>query len=179
MHIRRDKVYTVFEAYLGPAINYVLGTGNGGSFTFSLSLLSNATSYASIFDQYRIAYAEVDFVPATSVNTINVGGAYPPLYTAIDYDGNVSNTVADLVQYQTAQYAPLGAFLQRRLNPRCLLTVSAGSVADALASPRQWVDMANTAVPYFGVSWAVGPGPASNIGWTTTIRLCVQFKNPR
>lgn len=179
MILKRQKVYSFSESYIGATINYVLGTNNGGSFSFTFSNLANATTYAAIFDQYRILFAEIDFYPAISLNTPNVGGAFPPLYTAIDYDGAVSPLVADIIQYGNKQVTPLGVFVQRTLYPKFLLTVTAGSVAEALGERDMWLDMANLAVPYFGLLWAVGPGPASNVGWTTTVRLVFQCKNTR
>jgi hypothetical protein len=76
------------------------------SYTFTLSALSDSTEFTALFDQYRIMQVRMEFTPLFTDTSATV--AYPPLYSAIDYDDANSVTGAQINEYDSVMFAPTG-----------------------------------------------------------------------
>jgi len=181
--VSRNKSYLFTESFGGPSVSYALGTGNGGTISFTLNSLLNVSSYSSLFDQYRIIYAKVKFFPTDSLPVSTGSGAagYPPIYTVLDYDDSIIANTNDLSQYGTLQVVQMGQYFERTLTPLATQVVYNGALATSSANlpSSTWIDIASPNVTYYGVKFAVPPGPAVQLGWTTIVTLHVQFRNTR
>jgi len=176
---KRDRVYHFTQSYLGPAITSAL-TEVDGAITFTLSAIPNASSYAAIFDRYRIQQARVSFTPYVGLNTETTGVTSGPLITVLDYDDANFVTFANLMSYDNKKIAPLGSFFERTLTPKFAVASFSGVFTSFSQSlPNQWVDVGSPGVVYFGLKYALPVGLSIGTLWTTTITLDIDFSHPR
>jgi hypothetical protein len=140
----------------------------GGSF-------SQFGTYAIIADQYFLYEVSITF---RSLFSPAVAGQSPVLfYTAIDLD-NTSNlgSVSSIEDFSTCQVRELGqnAKVTRSVRPTCRETV--GTYNAALT--RQWIDTANSAVPFFGIRSIAGiSNGVATYTIIPTIAVTIAFRN--
>lgn len=154
------------------------------NFVFQLAQNPQASSWASLFDQYAIPQASVSFQSLLPPGSVTNGAE---MVTALDFDSNANlgslNAVGD---YSTAEacYMGQGATVLRSVQP-CLkvATSTSGSLAPTLTS-YEWVDSAffnsgtgsNAAPLFYGVRSILALAPvAYQIVVVQTIWFC--FRN--
>jgi hypothetical protein len=152
-----------------------------GAISFSLSLLSNAGAFSSLFDKYRIVQAKVGFFPYYTEGAVTSGVTAGPLYTVLDYDDGTAVNINGLVNYDNLKVAPIGSYFERVLTPHAALAAYSGVFTSFAQAPsKQWIDIASSTVQYYGLKYAT---PASLVGaqpvFTTLITLELEFCHPR
>lgn len=126
---------------------------------FTLANLPNVSEFQNLFDHYYISYVKLYFQlnidPAAGAAST---AAYPVMYYARDYDDVAAPTnLDDMYQH--------GNLKRAVLHPNRLVTIGIRPATNELVfngvtssySPkwRQWVDMANTGVPFYGLKFAL------------------------
>lgn len=165
-------------------------TGVFGAIAFQLSDLANSSTFASLFDQYRFErvrlYIRARTNAASVFNTASPNAAVPRVFVVIDRDDNTAPTATtDLMQYDT-----VGTFTGHEdcvvdLVPNLTPAVFSGgafSGYSSLPSNSAWIDIANTAVPMYGVKFGVTGLTTSTTSswiWDITGEYVVSFKNTR
>lgn len=129
------------------------------AFSFNLSNVPGLADFTGLFDHYRIkavklsVYLRKDPSADTAANAI-----YPRMWWALDYDD--ATTPASLNELREhgnvktrvlTQFKPVNIYFKP-----ATLALSYASALASTYSPKwgEWIDMANTQVPYFG--WKVG-----------------------
>jgi len=179
---KSERIYSFTQAYVGPNITTSSTIETDGAFTFSLSQLPNATSFAALFDRYRIRQARVTFNPNAVEGTLTSGVTAGPIYTVLDYDDPTPITIANLVNYDNLKTAPAGAFFERTLTPRVALAAYSGVFTSfAQGNPNQWIDVASPSVQYYGIKFGlpIGLAASGTVVWNTIITLDLEFSHPR
>jgi hypothetical protein len=169
--VKKNKVYTFMQS-TQTQVSSTTGTETDGSLSFSLSSLGNASSFAAIFDTYRIVGVRVQFIPETGIISL------PSVYTVIDYDDSSATALSALVEYDTLKVAPPGAFFERSLVPRIAVAAYSGAFTSFAQMSNQWIDCGSTGVVFYGLKYALTATTAVATYQILTT-YTIQFRNPR
>lgn len=150
---------------------------------FSLSQVPNASEFAALFDHYRLTYVklyiQLQVDPSAGASAT---ASFPVLYYARDYDDSGAPTnLDDLYQH--------GNLKRKVLAPNKLVTIGLkpatnelvynGAVSSYAPKWRQWIDMANTNVPYYGLKIGVENWQLPSAGILVRAKYWFQCKNTR
>lgn len=165
-------------------------TGVYGALAFQLSDLANSSTFSSLFDQYRFEkirlYIRARTNAASLFNTASPNAAVPRVFIVIDRDDSTAPTaITDLMQYDSVATFTGHEDCVIDLVPNVTPAVFSGgafSGYSSLPSNSTWIDIANTAVPLYGVKFGVTGLSASTTSswyWDITAEYVVSFKNTR
>jgi hypothetical protein len=122
------------------------------NFIFTITLHPQYASWLTLFDQYCIVQATVEF---DSVTPPGQTYSSPQIYTAIDFDsaaniGTVS-AIGDFASSESIVLAPEKRHM-RSVRPCCKATIqSSGTSAVNAGVTRQWIDSTATTVQHYGI----------------------------
>jgi hypothetical protein len=158
------------------------GTTTTGGINFTLSSITDVSSYTTIFDQYKIEMIEVRCTPRYTEATLGTPSAtaiMPRLYTVIDYnDSTVPGSINQLKDYGSCVVTTPGASLVRTIIPQLSTAVYSGSFTSYM-SANGWVDTSSPNVQYYGLKYAIEPGSGSSSLQTYLVDVVyyVAFRN--
>lgn len=155
--------------------------------SFIATQLPQWTTFASLYDMYRINYLEFTFrpiyTPAALNNASSVTEPYesPVIYTCIDKNDAANPLSVDAVrEYQTCDEHNDRTTFTRRFKPGVNSGVSNGSVVAAGASVLSpWLNTVANNIVHYGLKLAV-PAYATNTEfqkWNIDLWISVSFKN--
>jgi hypothetical protein len=152
-------------------------TGYARSFTFQ-DIVQNS-SFATIFDQYRITDIEIWWNPGTIANSGQLGTTNY-MYTVTDYDDDNTPTNATILQQYTnvMQGGPTNGHY-RRFRPHVADALYSGTFTSYGNITAPWIDVASTGVRHYGFKAASsGAGSTANqIPWSLTVRFHFEMRN--
>lgn len=175
---RRHRIYPFTRAIdLGiqtPSVTVETFT----SYTFTLSALPDSTEFTALFDQYRIMQVRIEFTPLFTDTSATV--AYPPIYTAIDYDDANSVTGAQINEYDSVMFTPTGTYFERIFVPRIALAAYSGAFT-SFGQPKAgfWIDCASPSVVHYGLKTVLPVAGAANQVWSVRAHLMLEFRESR
>lgn len=150
----RQRVYTFQRTYTIATLA-AASTGNTvNAFNFTLSALPNSSEFTSLFDQYRILEAVVQFTPYCNQATFVSAGVSPGfIATVFDYDdSNLPGSFTDLQQYDSYQRNLCTEPFRRILRPRIAVGAYSGTFTSFANMPsKTWIDAASPNVQYYGI----------------------------
>jgi len=150
-------------------------TNSYQGFFVALSDLPDSSSYAAVFDQYRIMGAEVQLAPTT----MPLGGVYTGhVHTVIDYDDVASITPSAALNYNNCVVSNLQDTLIRTFKPHMAVAAYAGSFTSYANMEPQWIDCASPSVQHYGFKCAVNP-TGTALTFDLIGKIWVQFRNSR
>jgi hypothetical protein len=157
------------------------------AFTFQLSDLDQVSTYADLYDMWRIDKIIMNFTPVYNCNppvssgalgagTVTGGGL---LFTAKDYtNGDSPTNAAEVIQYQTVKWTPSYEAHWRSIKPQPFFEVE-GVVQPLVNNKNVWFSTNDTTGTYAGIKLAYVPSPVSGVeqrfAVVTTYHL--SFKN--
>jgi len=162
------------------------------SYIFRFSDLPTVSEFTGLFDQYRILGVKITFYPY-AVNAFVISNTQqtleiPQLYTVLDYDdATVPTTFTSLDEYKNCKIfqfrRPYSRYFSPKLLSQSLFTATSGTFGQLSVSPKNWVDMANTNVNYYGLKGAlvltnssVLPNPNAVIRVTATYYFQTKYQ---
>jgi len=174
-----NKIYNVIQmAGAQTAFTTNSATPAAYSTQVNAAYLNQFSSFAAIFDQYRIMEVEFWILPTNSTGlTSNSSGN---LYTTIDYDdANVLTSVASALQYENVTVTPLQSTgVYRKFRPHQAVSAYQGTFAGFQNEKSQWNDCAYPNIQHFGLKTIADPTPsATQVTIVIESRLWVQFRN--
>jgi hypothetical protein len=130
------------------------------------------------------------FSPSSNIADVHGAGAtskFPPkLNVVIDRDdANVLSSANAHYEYDSFQQVPATAGLSLEFEPslaRALYAAGVFTGYELVPSSEAWVDIANTAVPFYGVKGFIDALPATstdNYFWQVDVAATISFKNVR
>jgi hypothetical protein len=156
------------------------------SLAIQLNLFQDSTTYANMFDQYRIDWASLFFSPnqdipnSSAVAQLNAS-AY--LICAIDYDDDSALTsVASALGYSNSRIIGQGKMATVAIKPCCEMLMDAVSGTGTSARRGVWLATSNTAIKHYGFKTLIpqvtgsSPVPPS---WRLILKCGISFKNNR
>ncbi len=159
------------------------------SIAFRLDDLGQYSTFASLFDQYRIDKVHLRFYARNNAlstfNTASPNGAVPLGYITPDRDDATAPASIDAVrQYDLAQaFTGSTSFdIEMEVRPTAALYASGAFSGYNTLDLEPWIDIANTDVPHYGVKAAVSgltTSTTSSWVWDIEAHYFVSFRNPR
>lgn len=137
-----------------------------GSFSFTLGQLDISAALSTLYDQYRILGVDITFKPQYNVDQANTVNSFlGELLTVIDYDdATVPSSITTLRAYESVVVSNTMTKQHRRFVPKMALAAYSGSLFNAFANQSgQWLDLASSSIPHYGIKWALTGSPSTNI----------------
>lgn len=143
----------------------------------SLGLFDKASSYESVFDQYRIVMLEYTWLPGS--NTVVSGGNAGMFSTVIDYDDDTAlTTTAQALDYASCLSTDGVTIHKRTFRPHIAGAVYSGAFTSFQNLTGAWIDCASPNVKHYGMktAWSVTTNPYV---YDFIVRAWIQFRNTR
>lgn len=160
-------------------------TSSVGSYSFTLSSLTQAATFTGLFDQYRVEEIMVTLSPMFRANALAtpVGSTLIPfIYTVVDLDDDAAPALlTDLLEYNTCQTHSDEQSFSFTFRPKVAVSTYTGGVSGYIVT-NGWIDCANTAVKHYGWKHAVTPAAFAQTAlqvWNVSTRVRLSFKNVR
>jgi hypothetical protein len=138
------------------------------------------SSWAAVFDQYRIQEIEAWVFPVQQTSGAYVNTSSFSTVTAVDYDNSTAPTgTAPLLQYSNAIVTPFSNGHYRKWRPHAASAVYGSGVFGQYSNViSPWIDCASSTAEHYGLKIATDSAPANNTyGLTLYLRIWVQFRN--
>lgn len=152
------------------------------AFSFTLSSLSEAASFTSIFDQYRIKRVNVFLLPASQLATnVTSVPAYSHCFVVTDFDDDTALASSSLaLNYQNCKVLFPGQSHRRSFAPRCNEFIDSGATTAARSIASPWLDCVTTTVKHYGLKIAVTQSTSTNQSyWILYLSIDFQFRMVR
>jgi len=157
---------------------------------FQLSDLSQSSTFASMFDQYRMEKVKVHFKARSNAvavfNTASPNGAVPTAYIVVDRDdASPLASIQNAMEYDNVQAFNGEEDCTVELVPSVTPAVFASGAFSAyttVPSDGVWLDIANTSVPCYGVKGVIGGLTVSTTSswvWDVIAEYVISFRKTR
>lgn len=180
-NVKRQTYFFKRRTFLNNIVSVGINTPTLTSTTFSLGQLPGISDFTSLFDKYKITYVKMmmKLVVDPSAQNANVSH-YPTLYYCPDYDDNLTPaSINDLREYGRTRMAVLrpDRYVTIRIKPAVLQEyfISAGQTSVA-SKWNQWVDMARTDIPHYGLKYAIDNLFNLNSNYQLEQQICMWFQ---
>jgi len=157
-----------------------------GVMNVKASLINDISSLVAVYDQYRINYVTVTFIPKYNMMGVtNAGGGRPmsALFgSCIDYDtGTAPTSMAQIADYNNFKFTRGLSIHKRTFKPRPQTTYLVG--ATNVSSPfmtttnNPWIDCNQPDVDHYGMRWVVEDTDVESVVYDCMIKINISFKN--
>jgi hypothetical protein len=174
-----NKVYTVRQTS-----NQGTVISSNGAVTalyaraFTSADILQFSSFATIFDQYKIEMLELWLTPygVGTVPGYTGGGKF---VTVVDYDdANAPTSLQSLQEYQNAVTTRFTDGHYIKFRPHIAEAAYGGAFTQFLNRPSDWIDCGSTGVQHYGLKLAMDITPATgDVKMDLSTRLTVSFRN--
>lgn len=128
--------------------------------SFPLAGVAQVASFQALFDQYKISHIQLRFMLRVDPSAQTAATAtYPRLYYARDYnDLNLPASLNELREYSKCKIVHLKPDRTTVVNlkPAVLQEMYKSAVTTGYSPKwKQWISMADTTVPHYGLKWGV------------------------
>jgi hypothetical protein len=153
-----------------------------GAMNWTLS--GNVTDYSSlaaVFDQYRILAVEVVFRPAANTSAV-YNNSKGLLSTVLDYDDSTALTaVGQALAYENCISTPMYLAQRRCLKPRVAVAIYGSSAFTSYGNVEApWIDCASPSVNHYGLKFSLDAGNSSDLQvFDVVVTTIVQFRATR
>jgi hypothetical protein len=153
----------------------------GSGFVFFATLSGNiaqATTFTSLFDQYRFLSMSVAVLPRQSITTTASG--QPSYFTVVDYDDATTPTSrAFMVDYDNCTQCEVYESVSRTFSPHVALSAYSGAFTSFANRAYQWIDVASPTVQHYGFKFWIDVCSAPVPVWDISISYVIEFQNTR
>lgn len=142
--------------------------------------LPNYADFQKLFQQYKINYYDVQWIPAGTQIDRNNGTTFinVPLYYAIDYDQDATPTIAELLKFGNVKYKNFTQGFKKRVYPMTTITGSSSNEVKK-KSKDVWLDTTNADQYHNGIDIAVPTAAWASsaliVGYVNT-KICFSVK---
>lgn len=169
-----------------PVTNTFTTVTSESAFVITFDNLINKDDFTTLYDRYRIDYVQIRAQLVNNPNAISVlntagGNAtasnfYPKLWWCPDYDDGVQETLDELKQRAKTKCIVLqpNKIYKFGFKPAILAQTYRTAVSTGYTPMwKQWVDMAQTNVPHYGIKYVID---ALNIDPVGEFKVIFDFK---
>jgi hypothetical protein len=152
------------------------------NFAFTSADISQFTSFATVFDQYRITRVEAWIVPVNPQSSNGAAVSRGSLLTVIDYDDTTNlGSEAAAEAYENCVITPASVGQYRSFVPHIAVASYGGTFTQFTNLLPSWIDCASTAVQHYGLKTIVTitDAAADSVTFDVYIRLHYEFRNVR
>jgi hypothetical protein len=159
-----------------------------GAFAVEIGDMDDFAALNGAFDQYRIDLVDIYIKPRANSfqmhGTVSPFQSNPTLFAVVDRDDATTPTsIAQLRQYDNCIEASPYEGLHFRFKPSVTPSYYAtGSFVGYGVDESQWLDVASSAIPHYGVKWAVEALQATStdeIWWDVECYIHSSWKSSR
>jgi len=142
-----------------------------GSIQFTLGMLPNVSEFTALYDQYRINKIKVVLVPALTGldgNPQSTSYYMPNFHSILDYDdSNAPTALSQLMEHPNYRRTRGQRDHKRYFTPAVAAEIYQSGVSTSYSQKfKQWLDLASTSVPHYGLKYCVDVGnPAGGTQW--------------
>jgi len=159
-------------------------TSTGGPtnavYQFALSDTDNYTELTALFDQYKIDYVDLTFVPFYTESIPGTGECAGVVYSAPDFDDNSATAAAALRQYSGVQCHKQVDPFAVRIKPRAAMALYSGSVFTQFGNiPDPWIDANSPGVPHYGFKLAADASGGTAQTWQVLAKYHISCMSSR
>jgi len=145
------------------------------AYNFTVSTIDQISTFAGIFDQYKVDEMEAWIVPFAGANNTLTQYA-----SVIDYDDSaVLTTFAQALDYTNVVVTSLSDGQYRRWIPHIAVAAYSGAFTSFTNVVAPWIDMTSTGVQHYGLKIAALATSVANIPIDLIVRFRVSFRNVR
>jgi len=153
------------------------------TYYFTLGALDQASTFVSLFDQYRID--AIRFIMKPYSNAVQVPTAsttsFQGMYNVIDYDNSTAlgSTLAARQYDNCMETEPYETWC-RVFRPRIAMSAYNGSFAGYANMQPEWIDCANSDVRHYGIKLYLPPCTASQAilqSWNVQVEYFISFRS--
>jgi len=181
LSVKDNKIFRFVQS---KSLGNVMASLNSSAATFTKNWTTGDivqfSSFASVFDQYRISKCEVWLVPAgpaLAAGYANTTGAR--CYSVTDYDdSNNLSTSAQALQYENCMVSGLTDGHYRSVQPHIAVATYGGAFTQFKNEKAGWIDVASTSAQHYGVKCIVDPTNSNNdVVYNAFTRVTIEFRN--
>jgi hypothetical protein len=182
LNAKDGRAYTVTQSVnLGQVLSTNVSTVSAFSKSFQISDLAQASSFLSVFDQYRFVKVEAWFSPSGPASIPGYKNGSGRFYSVTDYDDN-SNLASEnaALQYENVTSTSFSMGHYRCISPPHMAVAAySGSVFTSFKNVKaDWIDSASTTVQHYGFKILASTTNAANdFQVDAFLRYTVQFRN--
>jgi hypothetical protein len=145
---------------------------------WNTSDLVQFSSYAAVFDQYKIEKVEFWLTPFGTA----CAPGYPNnvrIYSVIDYDDSTTpSSVSALQQYENAVTTRCTDGHYVKFRPHIAVAAYGGAFTQFMNKECDWIDVGSTGVQHYGLKVGIDPTAASgSLNLDMITRITVSFRN--
>lgn len=153
-------------------------------YNFTLGALPDVSDFTNLFDRYMITHVQLRFFLIIDPSAQAAAAAtYPKLYFVRDYDDSTAPaSLNSLRQHSKCVVRVMNPNRAVTINIKPAITTEVYRSAVATSySPkwRQWVDMAHTDVPHYGLKWGIDDLTNTNYKVEILGKIWFQCKDQR
>ncbi len=172
----------------GTRIDQGSATAINGTCAFRLDDLSQYSTFASLFDQYRIDRVHFRIRPKNTAisnyDASSVNAAVPNIFVVADFDDSSPlSVVSDYLAYGNVVQLSAGDSFDGIIEPAITPAIySGGAFTGYGVEGSKWIDMASTTIPHYGIKFHVTALNASTTNvwrWDVVAWYQVSFRNVR
>lgn len=177
----------------GNLVGPTSGGGTDGAFTiyFQAADLPQVSSFSALFDEYKVNKVVYKFVPevqqvtwSTTLTDTATPFQLQYLNTVIDYDDATALTsMNQAMEYESFRSTPQGKITKRIFVPSISNEVyrTGGGTIGYGRKSKQWVDMAYTDIPHYGVKGYIDHYAAAQASqrWKVFCTVYMSFRQVR
>lgn len=147
-----------------------------GYWAFSLSLLSQASTFSSMFDQYRVELIELWVTPNSQTGDVGMNSKY---CTVVDVDDSTLYTnYNDALECESCVTSNLNDAQYRRWVPHVAVAAYSGAFTSYMNVEAPWIDVGSPSVLHYGVKLAAQVSAVSH-SISANARITLAFRNVR
>jgi len=166
-------------------LNTVLTTNTSANIMYSRAFtfadLSQVSSFATLFDQYRITDLEIWLNPGLSNSSSFAPGTGGYVYTVTDYDDDANlASPSTALQYTNVMQGPANMGHYRRWKPHVAEALYGGGAFTSYGNIKApWIDMSSTTVKHYGFKAiaTTAPNSGSVVSYSLTVRFHFECRN--
>jgi len=136
------------------------------------------SSYASVFDQYRIDFVEVWLTPYGTATAPGYNGNVH-LYSVVDYDdANAPASLVALTQYENCVTTRCTDGHYVKFRPHIAVAGYGGAFTQFINKPSDWIDVASGSLQHFGLKLGAETTVSNaDLKVDMETRLTISFRN--
>lgn len=152
-----------------------------GAAAFTLSSIHDYSSWAAVYDLYRITQVKFFVIPNSNLTSTGTNPCVTYLTVAVDFDdASVPSTPAEVMNYQNHIIVGSSGSGSLTWKPRVALAAYSGAFTSYASKEDQWIDCTSSTVEHYGIKYSIKQATTTSItNWIAFAELTVQFKNQR
>lgn len=148
---RPNAVYNIYKTATTAEVTTSTTIQVASSVNFSLGQVPDAGDLIKVFDQYRIAMVEIQFLPRA--NMVTDFGGFNRYVTVIDYVDSTNVNFNEAEAYPSAMVTEIMKPQTRTIIPRVAVAVYSGAFTSFMSETAPWIDCGSPNVQHYGVKY--------------------------